>query len=358
MKTPHTAIEQIDRYLSRMLEIGASDLHISSECFPLARLHGRLVQIDEAFLRAPDVDRLVERLLEPGEWQALPERKNIDFAYETTCGGRRRRFRCNVYTHALGLSAVLRAIPYQIPTVDECGLPEQAKALTRHHQGLVMVTGPAGCGKTTTLAALIGYINDRKRVHVISVEDPIEFVHESRMALIHQRQLGVDVDTYQNALRGALREDPDVILIGELRDLETTQLAITAAETGHLVLSTMHTTNAAKTVERLIDQFPVDQQPQIRLMLSESLKGIISQQLVPRLDGNGRALAAEVLLVNPAVAHLIREGRGYQIPSVMQTQRGAGMIRMDDSLAALFREGLISEQDARLRMTDQTPLDY
>ena len=201
-------------FLKRMLEIGASDLHLSSQCYPLARLHGNLVQVDEVFLVADDVARLVEGLLEPHEWSSLPQRKNIDFAYEAAFEGKRRRFRCNTYSHGLGLSVVFRAIPSEIPSIDDCGLPETVKAFTRHHQGLVMVTGPAGCGKTTTLAALIGYINDRKRVHIISVEDPIEFVHESRKALIHQRQLGMDVDTYQNALRGALREDPDVILIG------------------------------------------------------------------------------------------------------------------------------------------------
>jgi twitching motility protein PilT len=355
--TNATPLSDINQYLTTIIDIGASDLHLSSECFPLARLHGGLVRLDDRLLGAHEVADYARHLLDDDDWAKLPERKNLDFAYETQIHDLSHRFRCNVYIQGLGLSIVMRVIPTSIPSWQECGLPPSVVQMTRHHQGLVLVTGPAGCGKTTTLASLIRHINEHKRVHVITVEDPIEYVHECKKALIHQRQVGMDVDSFQTALKGALREDPDVVFIGELRDLETTQLAITAAETGHLVLSTMHTNSAAKTVDRLIDAFPVDQQPQIRLMISESLKGIIAQQLVPRVDGEGRVLACEVLHVIPSIANMIRDGRTFQITGVLQTSHSLGMCSMDEALAELLHNGVIDEHECRARMIDQTLLE-
>lgn len=352
-----TLRRSLDGYLTRILEVGASDFHLSSECLPLARLHGGLVSIGDDLISASEVSAYARLLLDDGDWESLPERKNIDFSYETELGGLQRRFRCNVYVQNLGLSIVMRVISLEIPRWDECGLPPSVIDLTRFSQGLVLVTGATSCGKSTTLAALLKHINESRPVHIITVEDPIEYVYTCDKALIHQRQVGMDVDTFQGALRGALREDPDVIMIGELRDLETTQLAITAAETGHLVLATMHTNSAAKTIDRIIDAFPVDQQPQIRLMVSESLRGIIAQQLVPRLDGRGRVLACELLHVIPSISHMIRDGRTFQITSVLQTHANLGMCSMDQALANLYLEGVISENECRARSLDQTLLD-
>ena len=347
----------LDHYLSRILEIGASDFHLSSECVPLARLHGGLVSLDDQMLSAADVTSFVRLLLDDDDWASFNERKNIDFSYETRLGGALRRFRCNVYMQGLGFSVVMRVIPIEIPRWEACGLPASVVELTRFSQGLVLVTGATSCGKSSTLAALLRYINESRPVHIITIEDPIEYVHPCEKALVHQRQVGTDVDSFQSALRGALREDPDVIMIGEMRSLETTQLAITAAETGHLVLATMHTNSAAKTVDRIIDAFPVDQQPQIRLMISESLRGIIAQQLVPRLDGQGRVLACEVLHMIPSISHMIREGRTFQITSVLQTHSSYGMCSMDQALAHLYINGVISETECRARSVDQTLLE-
>ena len=347
----------LDAYLTRIVEVGASDFHLSSECLPLARLHGGLVSIGDHVISGDDVSQFARLLLDENDWLTLSERKNIDFSYETTLAGMQRRFRCNVYMQNLGLSIVMRAIPLQIPRWDECGLPPSVIDLTRFSQGLVLVTGATSCGKSTTLAALLRHINENRPLHVITIEDPIEYVYTCEKALIHQRQVGMDVDSFQGALRAALREDPDVILIGELRDLETTQLAITAAETGHLVLGTMHTNSAAKTIDRIIDAFPVDQQPQIRLMVSESLRGIIAQQLVPRLDGQGRVMACELLHVIPSISHMIRDGRTFQITGVLQTHANLGMCSMDQALANLYLQGVISENECRGRSLDQTLLD-
>ncbi len=352
--TPNTALlQELNGHLETVVDIGASDLHLSSDCVPLARLHGGLLRLADRTLSAEDVAAFARALLEEKDWNTLAERKNIDFAYETLIRARPHRFRCNVYVQALGLSIVMRMIPTEIQTPEECGLPPSVVDMTNHANGLVLITGSSGSGKTTTLAALLDHINRTRRVHIITIEDPIEYVHVPAMALIHQRQVGVDIDSFQSALRGALREDPDVIMVGEMRDLATTQLAITAAETGHLVLSTMHTNSAAKTIDRLIDAFPVDQQPQIRLMLSESLRGIVAQMLVPRVD-SGRVLACEVLHSVPAIATMIRDRRSFQITSVLQTSRPLGMCSMDDALCDLFQKGIISAYDARSRILDPT----
>lgn len=353
----HTVrLQALDEYLTTIIDSGASDLHLSSQHVPTMRLHGELAPISERQLSAQEVADHIKDLLYEEDWERLPTCKNIDFAYETSIHGKPRRFRCNVYTQELGLSIVMRVVPSKVPTIEECGLPPSVKRMTKKVHGLVLVTGPAGSGKSTTLAALINHINAEKRLHIITIEDPIEYVHECQTALINQRQVGMDVDTFQNALRGALREDPDVILIGELRDLETMQLAVTAAETGHLVFATLHTNNAAKSIDRLIDVFPADQQAQIRIMVAETLKGIIAQQLCPRMDGGGRVLAAEILHATPAVSNLIRESRSFQIPAVMETQKAMGMCTMDEALAHLWRRGIISELEARGRAIDPAGL--
>jgi twitching motility protein PilT len=248
---------------------------------------------------------------------------------------------------------VFRIISTKIRTIDELGLPEHVKPLTQYHNGLVLVTGAVGSGKSTTLAALVDFVNGDREDHIITLEDPIEYVFDSRNCHVNQREVHTHTDSFAKALRGALREDPDVIMVGEMRDLETIQLAITAAETGHLVLGTLHTGSAARTLDRVLDVFPVDQREQIRIMVSESLRGVLSQQLVPRADGNGRVLALEVLVNTPAVANCIREGKTFMLPGVMQTGKNVGMVTMDDALRKLYMQGLITQQETLARSEDK-----
>jgi twitching motility protein PilT len=271
------------------------------------------------------------------------ETNELDFSHEIPGTG---RFRANLCRQHRGVDGSFRAIPAAIPTTQDLGLPEAVPPLTKHHQGLILVTGPAGQGKSTTIAALVDMINSEKPVHIITVEDPIEFVHPVKRAVVNQREVGRHTLSFSNALRAALREDPDVIVVGEMRDLETISLAITAAETGHLVFGTLMTTSAAQTIDRILDSFPAGQQAQIRTMLSESLRGIVSQQLVPTADGLGRALACEVLICNLAVANMIRERKTHQLNSVMQTSRNLGMQRMEDALFDLTQAGRITAEDA------------
>lgn len=275
----------------------------------------------------------------------LEEQGDVDFAYSNEHG----RFRTSVVRQRLGYDLTFRIISSQLRTMDELGLPENLKLLTQYHNGLVLVTGSVGSGKSTTLAALVQEINRARRDHIITLEDPIEYVIESAGCHVTQREVHTHTKSFANALRGALREDPDVIMVGEMRDLETISLAITASETGHLVLGTLHTANAARTLDRLLDVFPVDQREQIRIMVSESLRGIISQQLVPRADGQGRALALEILMNSPAVANIIRESKTFMLPGVIQTGRRLGMKLMDDSLIELFQAGIITGEEALAR---------
>lgn len=346
-ETPTSALEHIDHYLMVGKESGASDIHLSVNIQPFWRRHGVLEPI---WLQAPnltpkDTDRLAMGFLTDAQKEQLADRGDVDFAYANDFG----RFRTSVVRQRLGFELVFRIISGEVRTMDDLGLPEVLRLLTQYHNGLVLVTGPVGSGKSTTLAALVDEVNKVRRDHIITLEDPIEYIIKSQNCHVTQREVHTHTRSFAAALRGALREDPDVIMVGEMRDLETISLAITASETGHLVLGTLHTSNSARTLDRVLDVFPTDQRDQIRIMVSESLRGIVSQQLVPRADNRGRVLAMEILVNNPAVANLIREGKTFMLPGVIQTGRKLGMQLMDDSLRDLFQEGLISAEEAVYR---------
>lgn len=345
MDTPTVA--HVDDFLAVGLEAGASDIHLGVNAPPVWRLHGTLLPIwpNAASLTAGETAAFAEGLLSAPQKAQLNERGDTDFAYANSFG----RFRASVIRQRLGIDLVFRIINPKLRTLDELGLPPILKLLTRYQNGLLLVTGAVGSGKSTTLAALVEQINLERREHIITLEDPIEFIFEPKGCHITQREVHTHTRSFSTALRGALREDPDVIMIGEMRDLETISLAITAAETGHLVLGTLHTGNASRTLDRLLDVFPVDQQEQIRIMVSESLRGIISQQLVPRVDGQGRVLALEILINTPAVAHLIREAKTYMLPGIIQTGKKQGMRLMEDALRALRDNGLITAAEAAAR---------
>jgi twitching motility protein PilT len=343
----HGKLGHVDDYLAVGQQAGASDIHLGVNAPPIWRLHGILQPIwpDAAKLTIDETAALAEAFLTDAQKLRLNERGDADFAYATEFG----RFRTSVVRQRLGIDLVFRIINTQVRTMDELGLPESLKLLTRYQNGLILVTGSVGSGKSTTLAALVEQVNIERREHIITLEDPIEYIFEPKGCHITQREVHTHTRSFGAALRGALREDPDVIMVGEMRDLETISLAITAAETGHLVLGTLHTGNASRTLDRLLDVFPVDQQEQIRIMVSESLRGIISQQLVPRADGNSRVLALETLTNTPAVANVIREAKTYMLPGIIQTGKKQGMQLMDDALAALRDQGLISADEANAR---------
>jgi len=337
----------VDDYLAVGQQAGASDVHLGVNAPPIWRLHGVLQPIwpDAAKLTSDDTAALAEGFLTDAQKVQLNERGDADFAYANEFG----RFRTSVVRQRLGIDLVFRIINTQVRTMEELGLPESLKLLTRYQNGLILVTGSVGSGKSTTLAALVEQVNLERREHIITLEDPIEYIFEPKGCHITQREVHTHTRSFSAALRGALREDPDVIMVGEMRDLETISLAITAAETGHLVLGTLHTGNASRTLDRLLDVFPVDQQEQIRIMVSESLRGIISQQLVPRADGKGRVLALETLTNTPAVANVIREAKTYMLPGIIQTGKKQGMQLMSDALLALAERGLISREEAEAR---------
>ncbi len=324
-------------------EKGASDIHICPELPPLLRLHGNILRLDMPALSADHTRQIIYDVLNDEQKRVFEERHEVDFALEIPSIS---RFRANVFSQRRGVQAVFRLIPSRIKTLEELGMPPVLKDLSSKDKGLVVVTGPTGSGKSTTLAAMVDYINQNERGHILTVEDPIEFVHEPKKCLVSQREVGPNTHSFANALRAALREDPDVILVGELRDLETTQLAITAAETGHLVFGTLHTNSAAKTVDRIIDIFPAGQQAQVRTMFSESIEGVVAQTLLPAKDGNGRVAALEVLVGVPALRNLIREDKTAQILSVIQTGAQHGMISLDQSLRDLVMQGKLSREVA------------
>jgi twitching motility protein PilT len=338
----------IDEYLAVGQESGASDIHLGVNAPPIWRLHGILQPIwpNADKLTSDETAALAEGFLTEAQKILLNERGDADFAYANSFG----RFRTSVVRQRLGIDLVFRIINTQVRTMDELGLPESLKLLTRYQNGLILVTGSVGSGKSTTLAALVEQVNLERREHIITLEDPIEYIFEPKGCHITQREVHTHTRSFSAALRGALREDPDVIMVGEMRDLETISLAITAAETGHLVLGTLHTGNASRTLDRLLDVFPVDQQEQIRIMVSESLRGIISQQLVPRADGKARVLALETLTNTPAVANVIREAKTYMLPGIIQTGKKQGMQLMDDALTALRDQELITGEEADARM--------
>jgi twitching motility protein PilT len=327
---------------------GASDLHLRVGVPPSVRRHGDMDVVEGYdFLTPSDTATMVDQLVPRELRDRLEQEKEIDFALELLGS---ERFRANVFVERLGYGGVFRVIPRQIKTLDELGMPPMLAELSRRHKGLVVVTGPTGSGKSTTLAAMVDLVNEERRGHILTIEDPIEFVHGPKNCIVTQREVGSHTHSFANALRSALREDPDVILVGEMRDLETISLAITAAETGHLVFGTLHTMSAPKTIDRIIDAFPADRQQQIRAMLSESLEGVVTQTLLPRCDGEGRIPAIEVMPILPSIRNLIREGKTHQIPSIMQTGAAHGMITMEASLAKLVAAGIVTNEEAARRL--------
>lgn len=330
---------RIEEYLEFARQAGASDFHISVGSPPAIRVNGTLQYLPRESFTAQDAESLLRGFLLEEQMEQLAVRKSLDFA--SPVNG--QRYRTSLFKQRDGYDGVFRIIPDEIPAIDQLGLPDSAVRLTEYRQGLVLVTGPAGHGKSTTMAALLEHVNKTRAHHIITIEDPVEYVFHSESCVVTQREVGSHTETFATALTGALREDPDVIMIGELRDPESISIAITAAETGHLVFGTLHTASAARTIDRIIDALPPEQHDQVRIMLSESLKGVISQYLVPRIDGKGRILACELLITNSAVSNLIRENRIFQLNSVMQTCKKEGMILMDDSLLDLVRRGVIHQ---------------
>ena len=344
----------IDNYLAELISSNGSDLLIVSEYYPTIRKDGFINKIPgKDMISAEKVSEIAKEIVESDKFNSLKTIKNFDFAYETVINNKKERFRCNMYIQKNGINIEFRFINSVVPSLEDLQLPSAIDKLINHHQGLVLATGAAGCGKSSTMAALLNIINHKKDCHIITVEDPIEFIFPRAKAHITQRQVGKNVDSFQTALRAALREDPDVIFVGEMRDLETIQMAITAAETGHLVLATLHTNSASKTVDRLVGSFPIEQQSQIRTMVSESLRGIISQQLIPRADGNGRVPAVEILIETLSIANLIRKSETFKIPSMIETGSSLGMISMDNSVLNLCKKGIITKEEAADRLTDQ-----
>ena len=343
----------IDELLHAMISKQASDLHLSTGSVPVMRVHGEIhFMRDRPALTSDQVHSLMKSIFTPKAHDDFESKKDADFAYEVPGLA---RFRVNVFVDRNGVGAVLRQIPIEIIPADKLGLPQSVLELCFLTKGLVVVTGPTGSGKSTTLASMVDYINKNRTDHIITIEDPIEFVHKNIKCLVNQREIGQHTAGFKSALRAALREDPDVVLVGEMRDLETISIAIETAETGHLVFGTLHTTTAISTVDRIIDQFPTDQQEQIRVMLSEALKGVVAQVLCKK-QGGGRAAAMEILLGNSAVASLIREGKTFQIPSIMQTSKAAGMITMNDSLLMLVQRKLVDPKEAWMKAVDKTGL--
>src|SRR5437773_4964126 len=329
----------MEALLREATEKGASDLHLSTGEPPMFRIHGDLVRTEHAALTPAHGHALVNSIVNDRQRSQFSNEHEVDFACELPGKG---RFRVNVFMHSRGPGAVLRTIPTEIPSLESLHMPPVLKELCTRERGLVLVTGPTGSSKSTTLAAMVDVINQTWDAHILTIEDPIEFVHPPKQCLVNQREVGPHTASFTNALRSALREDPDVILIGEMRDLETISLALTAAETGHLVFGTLHTSSAPKTIDRIIDVFPAGQQAQIRTMLSESLEAVVAQTLVKR-KGGGRIAACEILIGAPAVQNLIREGKLHQIPSIMQTSQRLGMQTLDLALADLMKRGLIEQ---------------
>jgi twitching motility protein PilT len=332
----------ISRLLQFAVKSQASDLHISAGESPMIRVHGEVKRVDLPALTAEQAQAMIFEIMNDSQRKLFEEFSDTDFSMQL---GDVSRFRVNIFRHNRGLGAVFRAIPTVIRSLKELEMPPVIASVAQREKGLVLVTGPTGSGKSTTLASMIDLVNSSLEGHILTVEDPIEFVHQSKKCLVNQREVGAHTQSFSNALRAALREDPDIVLVGEMRDLETIHLALTAAETGHLVFGTLHTSSAPKTVDRVIDVFPSEQQAQVRAMFAESIQAIITQTLCKR-EGGGRVAAVEVLLGTPAVRNLIREGKIHQLPGVMQTSQGVGMQTLEMSLRELFDRGLISRETA------------
>ena len=337
----------IEELLARMVKDGGSDLHISSNLPPIARIDGNLKRYDMPPLTPDEVENLLFPMLTNEQRRRLEQDWELDFSYGIEGVS---RFRVNFYKDKGNYAAAFRTITSQVPSFEKLGLPEIVRTTAEKPRGLILVTGPTGSGKSTTLAAMIDYINTTKAEHILTIEDPIEFVHTSKSSIIHQRELGMDTRSFANALKSALREDPDIILVGEMRDHETIALALTAAETGHLVFGTLHTSSASQTIDRIIDVFPEGQQQQIRVQLANSLVAVFSQTLLPKVqpDGTkkGRVMAQEIMIVTPAIANLIREAKAAQIYSMLQMNQGLGMQTLEMALASLYKQNLITLEDA------------
>ncbi len=340
----------IDTLLRTLVIKKASDLHLQAGSPPIFRIHGELEITDLAPLTSEEIEaRFVDTIMDKEQKKKFEDDHHIDLSYAVPGVA---RFRVNVFQQRGNVGAVMRVIPYEIPTIDELGLPPIVKELASNPHGLILVTGPTGSGKSTTLAAIIDYINARDKAHIITIEDPIEFAFAGKSCLINQRELGKDTNSFADALRDALREDPDVILVGEMRDLDTISNAITAAETGHLVFATLHTNDAAQTVDRIIDVFPTDQQEQIRTQLAATLLGVVSQTLLKKKDGTGRVAAFEILVANGAVRNLIKTGKTNQINSILQTGRQEGMRLLAQSLKELCRDDIVTAEEAMSKVTE------
>ena len=340
----------IEELLEDAVGKGASDIHISANLPPVFRIDGKLIRTNMEALTAENVETLVFPILNNEQRRKLEQEWALDLSYGIHGLG---RFRVNVYKNNGTYAAAFRTINTQVPSFETLGLPPVVKKITERPRGLILVTGPTGSGKSTTLASMIDHINETRNEHILTIEDPVEFVHKSKKSVVHQRELGQDTRSFANALKSALREDPDIILVGEMRDLDTISLAITAAETGHLVMGTLHTSSASQTIDRIIDVFPQGQQQQIRIMLSNSLCAVFSQTLLPKLSENGekkgRVMAQEIMVVNGAIANLIREGKTSQMYSAIQTGAQHGMQTLETALANLYKKGLISAEDALVK---------
>ncbi len=340
--------------LVEVLELEASDLHLTVGLPPIARVHGQLTQLKYPPLKSADTRDLVYSILTQDQRQRLETDWEIDFSYSVPG---RARFRVNAYFQRNSVGAAFRLVPLNVMTIDQLGLPKIVHSFCRTPRGFVLVTGPTGSGKSTTLAAIIDEINETRSEHIMTVEDPIEFLHRHKSCVVNQREVGTDTKSFNRALKSVLRQDPDIILVGEMRDLETIQTALTAAETGHLVFATLHTQDAPQSIDRMIDVFPPHQQEQIRVQIASSIQGIMTQQLLPRTGGQGRVAACEILIPTPAVRNLVREGKTHQIYTVMQTGAKYGMQTMDAALAELVRRRLISRELAEARSSNPEDLN-
>ncbi|HEB13268.1 MAG TPA: type IV pilus twitching motility protein PilT [Actinobacteria bacterium] len=340
---------EISELLIEVLEKEASDLHITAGIPPTVRVNGVLHHLDHPKLMPKDTQELIYSILTQEQREQVERRKEFDMSYSVSG---RSRFRVNVYFQRNSLSAAFRLIPMNIRSLSELGLPPALELIAKKPRGFVVITGPTGSGKSTTLAALVDQINSSRAVHIITVEDPIEYLHKHKKAIVNQREIGADTDSFQNALKFVLRQDPDVILIGEMRDIDTISTALTAAETGHLVFTTLHTQDAPQTINRIIDVFPPHQQQQVRMQLAATIQCVVSQQLLPSIDGTGRVIAAELLIPTPGIRNLIREAKTHQIRNAMQTGQKYGMQTMDHALATLYRQGKISFDTALSQAVD------
>ena len=347
---PHKRI-MIDEFFDTIVETKASDLHMQEGQPPKMRLHGDIQKMRDHVLTHAEMEQMLSEVVGPKRWEKFLETGDVDCAYELSADA---RFRCNLHKHLHGYGGIFRLIPNKIATLEQLNVPSVIKRFANIRGGLVLVTGPTGSGKSTTLAALIDFINSSYSRHIITIEEPIEFVHQNKLSIITQREVGEDTPSFSDGLKNAMREDADVVLVGEMRDLETIALALTAAETGMLVFGTLHTNNARKTVDRMIDVFPSSQQPQVRTQLSSSLRGIVAQLLLKKADGKGRVAVNEILISNNAVSSIIREGAVEKLTDVLISGKGEGMQFMDDAINSLLQQGVVNGQEAYMKAIDKT----